>query len=157
MAIAVSRPTAGRLTVQRIGDYRLSLAASRTYLDGAGPLASVSDLRGHTVVGYIPDMIFDKELDYLAGFGIATPALASNSVSVQLNWLRTGAGVGIVHDFALPKAPELVRLLADDVRLERSFWLVRHEGDRRSNRLGRLADAVSQGIRDEIARLEAAT
>jgi hypothetical protein len=34
---------------------------------------------------------------------------------VQLNWLRHGAGVGVVHDFALPAAPGLTRILTDRI------------------------------------------
>jgi DNA-binding transcriptional LysR family regulator len=50
-------------------------------------------------------MIFDKELDYLAEIGPEAVPLASNSVSVQFNWVRAGAGMAIVHDFAIPCPP----------------------------------------------------
>lgn len=155
MAIGVSRPEAGRLRVQKLTDYRLHFAASRDYLARHPPIRSRADLTGHRMVGYIPDMIFDKELDYLSGLGVGAVALASNSVSVQLNWLRAGAGVGVVHDFALPSAPELVRLVPDEVALERSFWLIRHEADGRAERLTRFADLLVQGVRKEVQRLEA--
>ncbi|MCZ8333638.1 MAG: LysR family transcriptional regulator [Rhodobacteraceae bacterium] len=155
LAIAVSRPTAGRLTVQKLTDYHLHLAAHPDYLARAAPLTSPQDLRHHRLVGYIPDMIHDKELDYLAELGAGTVTFASNSVSVQLNWLRAGAGVGVVHDFALPAAPELVRVLPDQVALTRSFWLIRHADDGRVARLNRFADLLAQGLRREVARLEA--
>ncbi len=155
LAIAVSRPTAGRLTVQKLTDYHLHLAAHPDYLARAAPLISPQDLRHHRLVGYIPDMIHDKELDYLAELGAGTVALASNSVSVQLNWLRAGAGVGVVHDFARPAAPELVQVIPDQVALTRSFWLIRHADDGRVARLNRFADLLAQGLRREVARLEA--
>lgn len=158
MAVAVSRPEAGRLTVQKLTDYRLHLAASRAYLD-ARPIHSRADLPKHRFVGYIADMIFDKELDYLAEIGApqnqSSPPLASNSVSVQLNFLRQGAGVGVVHDFALPAAPELRRILTDEISLTRSFWLIRHADDGRVARLSRFAAALTAGVRAEMARLEA--
>ncbi|MEY4698126.1 MAG: hypothetical protein RIT14_2554 [Pseudomonadota bacterium] len=154
MAIAVSRPTAGRLTVQKLTDYRLHLAAHPDYLARAAPLRSLADLGQHRMVGYIPDMIFDKELDYLAEVGATAVPLASNSVSVQLNWLRAGAGVGVVHDFALPAAPELVKVIPDQVSLTRAFWLIRHADDGRVQRLNRFADLLGAGIRREMARLE---
>ena len=154
MAIAVSRPEAGRLTVQKLTDYRLHLAASRDYLASAPKIASRADLPGHRLVGYIPDMIFDKELDYLAEIGAGPAGLTSNSVSVQLNWLRQGAGVGIVHDFALPAAPELQRVIPDQISLTRAFWLIRHEGDGRVVRLNRFADQLLAQVRAEMARLE---
>lgn len=157
MAIGVSRPEAGRLRVQKLTDYRLHFAASRDWLAARGPVGSLADLRQQRIVGYIPDMIFDKELDYLSGLGFGTVALASNSVSVQLNWLRAGAGVGIVHDFALPSAPELVKVIPDEVSLVRAFWLIRHEGDGRAERLSRFAELLAGGVRKEVQRLEALT
>jgi DNA-binding transcriptional LysR family regulator len=153
MAIAVSRPEAGRLTVQKLTDYRLHLAASRAYLAKA-PIKAIHDLTRHRFIGYIPDMIFDKELDYLAEVGAGPATLTSNSVSVQLNWLRNGAGVGIVHDFALPAAPELIRVIPDQISLTRAFWLIRHEGDGRLERLNRFAEQLIRGVQEEVARLE---
>lgn len=155
MAIGVSRPEAGRLVVQKLTDYRLHLAASRHYLAAHPPIASRGDLKAHRLVGYIPDMIFDKELDYLAELGLAAPPLASNSVSVQLNFLRAGAGVGVVHDFALPAAPDLQRILPDYISLTRSFWLIRHADDARVPRLTRFAEDLVRLCRAEMARLEA--
>lgn len=154
MAIGVSRPAAGRLTVQKLTDYRLHLAASRAYLAAHPPILSRADLGAHRFVGYIPDMIFDKELDYLAGIGGPGAVLTSNSVSVQLNFLRHGAGVGVVHDFALPAAPDLVRVLPGEVSLTRSFWLIRHADDGRVARLNRFAETLVREARAEMARLE---
>ncbi|SEO25757.1 DNA-binding transcriptional regulator, LysR family [Salinihabitans flavidus] len=155
MVVAVSPPSAGRLTVQRITDYRLHLAASRGYLARHGPIRSLDDLHRHRIIGYIPDMIFDKELDYLGTIGVERVNLGSNSVAVQFNWLRQGAGLGIVHDFAIPAADGLEKVLCDEVSLTRSFYLVRHADDRRLERLNRFAEALCEGMRREVARLEA--
>ena len=157
MAIGVSPPAAGRLTVQKITDYRLHLAASRRYLRRHAAIRTLQDLQGHRMIGYIPDMIFDKELDYLTGIGVETVPLASNSVSVQFNWIRQGSGVGIVHDFAIPFAKGLVKLLPDQISLTRSFYLIRHADDRRMDRLNRFALALAEGLKREVARLEAET
>ncbi len=157
MAVAVSRPVTGRVTAQKITDYNLHLAASRDYLARSGMPTGRDELGAHRMIGYIPDMIFDKELDYLAEVGVPQVPFASNSVSVQLNWLRAGAGIGVVHDFALPTAPELVKVMAQDIQLTRAFWLIRHEGDGRMERLSRFADLLMRGLRVEVARLEALT
>lgn len=155
MVIAVSRPEQGRVIATKITDYRLSLAASAGYLAAAAPLAGLDDLRAHKVIGYIPDMIFDRELDYLADLGVEQARLASNSVSVQLNLIRQGAGVGVVHDFALPSTPGVRRVLTDAFGLTRAFHLVRHADDRRVPRIERFAEALITGLRAEVARLEA--
>ena len=150
MAITVSPPAAGRLTVQKVTDYQLHLATRRD----ASPVRSLADIKGRAVVGYIPDMIFDKELDYLGDMGQAGVQLASNSVAVQMQMLRR-SGIGIVHDFALPSVPELTRVLTDDVALLRSFYLVRHTSDRQSERLSRFATALMAGLKTQVATLEA--
>jgi|TARA_B110000908_G_scaffold56199_1_gene68426 DNA-binding transcriptional LysR family regulator len=151
MAITVSPPAAGRLTVQKVTDYQLHLATRRD----ASPVRSLADIKGRAVVGYIPDMIFDKELDYLGDMGQAGVQLASNSVAVQMQMLRR-SGIGIVHDFALPSVPELTRVLTDDVALLRSFYLVRHTSDRQSERLSRFATALMAGLKTQVATLEVA-
>ena len=151
MAITVSPPQARRLFVEKITDYQLHFALHRDY-----PCPqSIADAKSLPMVGYIQDMIFDKELDYLGAFAGQGVPMASNSVSVQLQMLRQGAGIGIVHDFALPAAPELQRVLSDEVSLTRAFYLVRHASDRQSERLNRFADALTAGMQAEVSRLEA--
>jgi DNA-binding transcriptional LysR family regulator len=102
-------------------------------------------------------MIFDKELDYLGEFGTKAPEISSNSVSVQTQLMRAGAGVGMVHDFVMPFAPELVQVLPQTVALTRSFWLVRHADDGPIERLNRFAGLLTTGLRRELHRLEALT
>lgn len=64
-------------------------------------------------------------------------------------------GWGVVHDFARPSAPELARILPE-IRLTRSFWLIRHADDGRVARLNRFANQLAAGLRKEVLRLEAA-
>lgn len=154
MAIAVSPPTAGRLSVQKMTDYHLHLAAHEDYLATHHDINALDDLRQHRVIGYIPDMIFDKELDYLTDTGTQRVSLASNSVSVQFNWLRGGHGVGIVHDFALPFDRKIKKILTDEFSLTRSFYLVRHTDDRRLERMNSFADQLIRALKAEVARLE---
>lgn len=155
MAIGVSAPTAGRLVVQKITDYHLHLAASAQYLLAHPKIIQQADLQSHRLVGYIPDMIFDRELDYLGDLGEARVPLASNSVSVQVHMIQQGGGVGVVHDFSLPFAPGVQKILEHEVSLTRSFYLIRHADDQRNLRLSRFADQLITALRSEVAALEA--
>jgi DNA-binding transcriptional LysR family regulator len=155
MAIAVSPPETGRLLVQKITDYRLHLAAHQGYLDRNAPIRSLNDLRAHRLIGYIPDMIFDRELDYLAQLGLEHVPLTSNSVAVQFHLIRQGAGLGVVHDFALPAGVGMTRVLPGQFSLTRSFYLIRQVDDQRVARLTLFAGALVAGLRQEVARLEA--
>lgn len=153
LAITVSAPTAERLMVRKLCDYRLGLAAHVDYLARHPAIEGRADLRGHAIVGYIPDMIFDADLDYLGEVGAAAPGLASNSAAVQLGVIRAGGGVGVVHDFMLPAAPDLRRVLPRAVRLTRSFHLCRHR-DADGALIRRTAALLADGVRQEIDRLE---
>ncbi len=154
IAIGVSPPTARQMHVEKLTDYKLHLVASTKYLRRSAPIETVADLRHHQIVGYVQDMIFDSELDYLAEAGLDKVHLASNSVSVQFNWIRHGAGIGIMHEFAMPFARGLTKVLEEEVHLTRSFYLIRHVDDMRLERLNRFAEALADGVRREVSWLE---
>lgn len=155
VAITVSPPTAGQLLVQKVTDYHLHLVASRRYIRRHGLIQTRADLEGQVYVGYIPDMIFDAELDYLSELKVKRIPLASNSVGVQLRLAVQGDGLCVAHDFALPSHRSLRRVLPQEITFTRSFFLVRHQGDRNSTRLNRFAGLLADGLRAEVARLEA--
>lgn len=154
IAIGVSPPTARQIHVEKLTDYKLHLVASTKYLRRSAPIETVADLGHHQIVGYVQDMIFDSELDYLAEAGLDKVHLASNSVSVQFNWIRHGAGIGIMHEFAMPFARGLTKVLEEEVQLTRSFYLIRHVDDMRLERLNRFAEALADGVRREVSWLE---
>ena len=60
----------------------------------------------------------------------------------------------MVHDFALPSAPELQRIIPEQIHLTRAFWLIRHADDGRVDRLNRFATQLVAGARAEMVRLE---
>ncbi|WP_434286610.1 LysR family transcriptional regulator [Celeribacter sp. SCSIO 80788] len=157
LMVSVSAPTAGRLLVQKITDYHLSLAGMRPYLRRQPGIRTLEDLGAHKMVGYVPDLIFDKELDYLEEIGVKQVDYTSNSVSVQLNMIRAELGIGVVHDFCLPYVPRMRRVLPEQVRLKRAFWLVRHEDDRKVERLSRFCEIFTREMREVVEKLEAET
>ena len=152
LAITVSPPTAGRLTVRKIADYRLHLYGRADLVAPLGEVAAMEDLRGLRGIGYISDMIFDRELDYYALLGReADPSLTSNSLILQLRWCLKGAGIAILPDFVAREHPELQVVLPDDIRLTRAFYLVRHQDDARVARINRMDDMVVAWMRRALA------
>src|SRR6185503_5226924 len=113
MAIVLTRPAAGRLKARKLTYYVLGLFASPDYLARRPPIEKPGDLKGHRLIGYIEDLIFTPELDYL-------PLIA------QLNATRAGAGVCVLPYFITAGMPDLVPVLPADVRMERTFWLITH-------------------------------
>ena len=151
LAITVSPPSAGRLTVRKIADYRLRLYGRRDLLAAAGPVRGIDDLAALRGIGYISDMIFDKELDYYALLGReAEPALTSNSLIMQLRWCVKGAGVCILPDFVAREHPELTLVLPGEIALMRAFYLVRHQDDARVARINRMAEVIVEWMRGQL-------
>ncbi len=152
LAITVSPPSAGRLTVRKIADYRLRLYGRRDLVRSLGPVRTMADLRSARGIGYISDMIFDRELDYYTLLGRESdPALTSNSLIMQLRWCQRGVGICILPEFVAREHPELEMLLPDDIRLTRAFYLVRHQDDARVARINRMAEVVVDWMRAALS------
>ena len=112
----------------------------------------MDDLEGTRVIGYISDMIFDKELDYHALLGrSAEPSLTSNSLIMQLRWTLRGSGLCILPEFVAREHSELAVVLPEDIRLTRAFYLVRHQDDARVARINRMAEVVVSWMRRALS------
>lgn len=127
MAVMLARPKRGRLTVRKLGDYRLHLYASRNYITTAGMPDSREALSAHPLVGYVPEFLFTPELNYLDEVEEGLEAtLRSSSINVQHQMIAQGAGIGVLPDFMGEPDPLLCRVLPDMVEIRRTFWLVTH-------------------------------
>jgi len=124
MAITLSAPAAHRLVVEPLTRYQLALYASPDYLEQQGPLSALADLPARQLVGYVDDLLYAPELRYLEEIwpGLR-PTLASSSIQAQRAMIAAGGGVGVLPCFL---AEGLVRVLPDEVLLERRFWLSTH-------------------------------
>lgn len=148
MAVMLARPQSGHLTVQRLADYRLHLYASRDYVARRGLPESRADLLRHTLIGYVPEFLFTPELDYLDEVHTGLEAtLRSSSINIQRRLVLDGAGIGVLPDFMTVADVELTRILASDLAIIRSFWLVTH---RDLTNLARIA-AVANLLRRQVA------
>lgn len=148
MALMLARPQRGRLTLQRLGDYRLHLYAAPAYLEQRGMPERPADLLNHILIGYVPDFIFSPELDYLNEVHSGLEAhLRATSINIQHRMIAEGAGIGILPDFIGRRDAMLQPLLADAVQITRSFWLVIHEDLRKLPRI----EAVAQWLQERVA------
>ncbi|MTJ83574.1 MAG: LysR family transcriptional regulator [Telmatospirillum sp.] len=126
IAITLQLPSEGRLVARKLTDYSLGFYASRDYLDQAPPLETVEDLKNHTLITYVPDLLYSPALDYSEVVkGIDTYRLECASVIGQFEAIAAGSGVGILHDFMMPRHPGLVRVLPT-IAFTRAYWLVCH-------------------------------
>ena len=150
-AITVSPPRSGRTKLRKITDYTLHLYGTKSYLEKAPKITSKADLSKHRGVGYVPELLHDKELDYMPLFGSEFELqLTSTSVHVQLHAILKGAGIGIVHDFMARNHDELVPVLKNEVSIQRSFWLTVHEDYAQIDRIRICMDAIVDHMRGAL-------
>lgn len=155
LAVMVGRPAKGRLRVRKLTDYTLSLYAAQEYLARTGQPARPQDLAGHTLIGYVDDLIYSAELDYAGEFLRGwTSDIEIASALGQLQAVRAGVGVGVCHDFLAAGDPTLCRLLPD-LQSTRSYWLVWHENMRVAPRLHAAADLLVQMVQADRALFHA--
>lgn len=151
LAIMVGSPEKGRLRVRKLVDYALGLFASKTYLAAHGEPATAEDLRAHTLVGYVEDLIYSPELNYTGDVlrGWQSDIEVSTAIG-QFEAVRAGAGIGICHDFMAAGDSALARVLPD-VTITRSYWIVWHENLRVTRRVQAVVELLDRIVREERA------
>lgn len=148
IAISLTRPEQGRVYARKLTDYSLSLYASKTYLARHSTIANAADLRNHRIIGYIQDLIFTPELDYLRHLGKGLKAqITSTNLVAQRNATLAAAGLCILPDFMVNEDSRLSRVLPDEMRLTRSFWLVVHAEMRELARIRAIIDYINQQVK----------
>ena len=149
IAITVERPTEGRLVAGKLVDYTLGLYASRRYIEANGLPASIADLKMHRLIGYVPDLVISPSLDY--GPEISPdwqPGFAVSSALGQVEAVRSGAGIGILHTFIARAHDDLVALeIAPPIR--RAYWLVYHESVRPLQRIQTVSAFIASIVEAE--------
>lgn len=147
MSVLLARPTAGRLKAKKVSDYTLGLYATQSYLSAAPPVRAKADLPDHTLVGYVDDLIYSSQLRYLDELvpGLV-PDLSSPSILAQREMIAAGAGIGILPNFMAQKADRLIRLIPDEIDVERTFWLAVHEDVARLKRNRHMVEFLTETL-----------
>jgi DNA-binding transcriptional LysR family regulator len=151
IAITVERPGEGRLVASKLVDYTLGLYASRSYLGEMGMPQTRTELARHRLVGYVPDLVINPSLDYAAEFVPDwTSGFEISSSLGQVEAVRAGAGIGILHAFIARGLPDLVRIEAAPP-IRRAYWLVYHESVRPLRRIQAVARFIGEAVERDRA------
>lgn len=148
IAVTLAQPEAGRLHARKLTDYELGLYAARSYLERAPPIDGPGDLAAHRFISYIDDLLYTPELDYvpLVSRDIR-PYLKSASLVAQFRAVQAGSGIAVLPSFMASGEKDLVRLLPDEVKLIRSFWLVIHSDVRHLSRIRITAEFIAEEVK----------
>lgn len=124
IVISLERPKRGSIVVTKLADYRLYLYGQREYLARKPLVAKTDDLRHHSFVHYVDDLLFTRELQLLDTLHRPERfALRSTSITAQYEAVRAGAGLAVLPAFLADKDPILSRVLPDQACFTRTFWM----------------------------------
>jgi len=126
LAITIERPDEGRLAVRKLVDYSLHFYAAKTYLAAHRPPQRLEDLQDHCLITYVQDLIFADQLNFMPELYAANYSRLECSTAVgQLEAVRGGAGIGILHDYAA-RRDERLQIVLPGTLFKRSYWIVTH-------------------------------
>ncbi|ALH82431.1 LysR family transcriptional regulator [Sphingopyxis macrogoltabida] len=149
MAVLLARPRKGPLITRKLSDYSLGLYAPASRPDwqkavGAAPLSRA----GIPVIGYMPDILYAPELDYLDEIEPGLRAsVRSSSILAQRRMIAGGAGVGVLPCFIAAGDPGLVRVRPEQV-IARAFWLALHRDVAPQPRIRAFIDWLDAEVRE---------
>jgi DNA-binding transcriptional LysR family regulator len=152
IAVTLSAPREGRLLTRKLTDYTLSLYGAPAYLDARPPIETRADMGTHRFIGYIEDLLYAPELDYMQAPDVDIHVgLKSSNLIAQLQATLAGAGLCVLPDFIAAGHPGLRRVLPGHVGLKRTLWLVTHQDLKNLARIRALTEFVVGQVRDARA------
>ncbi|SFN92437.1 LysR substrate binding domain-containing protein [Bradyrhizobium sp. Rc3b] len=158
--MTLDRPKQWRLILSKLTDYTLSVYAAEQYLRREGPIISQDELAGRLFVTHVEDMTCSRALDYASVLGrLMSRRYECGSVVAQMEAVRAGHDIGILHDYAAQRCQELKRLLPE-VRSVRNYWITSHPDTHETRRVqevhrfisGSVKAARASFVSDDMAR-----
>jgi molybdate transport repressor ModE-like protein len=145
--VTIERPKMGRAVIKKLTDYSLSVYAAKPYLKAHGHIQSTDDLAGRLFITYVEDIAYSRALDYTAELSKLMPRhYECGSVVAQMEAVRAGEGIGILHDYAAAQYPELTRILPA-MRFTRTYWLMSHPDTHDTARVSAVYRAIVEGVK----------
>ncbi|HML44989.1 MAG: LysR family transcriptional regulator [Brucella sp.] len=126
--VTLSPPNSKRFLQEELTDYRLFVYGSKSYLASKPEIRTAEDLLDHPFAGYVDELIFTRELNYLSEFHKGLKArLQYSSLHGQMQAACSGYGLCVLPAFIASQKPELVAVLPDKLSLKRTYWMIVHE------------------------------
>jgi DNA-binding transcriptional LysR family regulator len=151
IVVVLDKPEAGRFVARKLTDYSLGLYASAAYLKTRAAPRDAGELASHRLIGYIEEQAFSVALDYVRElFGGAPTTFECASAVTQLEALRAGIGLGVVHDYIARRFDDLTRILPER-SARRSYWIVTHEDTRGLGRIKAVHEHLVRAVERDRA------
>jgi molybdate transport repressor ModE-like protein len=154
IAITLDRPKQGRLILSKLTNYTLSVYAAQSYIWREGQIATQADLAGRLFVTHVEDFAYSRALDYASSLGrLMSRRYECGSVVGQMETVRNGHGIGILHNYAAVRFPELIRLLPA-IRFVRCYWITSHPDTHETQRVREVYRFIAGAVKAAKASFE---
>ena len=148
IALRMVRPQQNSLVAKKIGNVELGIYAHKNYLARHSPVRAPADLLRHELIGNDTDPTI---LDGFAANGYPITrevfALRTDDFIVQWQAVRNGLGIGFFADYLTRSDPDVVRLLAKQLKVPPlPMWLAVHREIRTNPRIRQVYDFLAETL-----------
>jgi len=155
LVISLTSPEHIRIISRRLTDYRLMVYASREYLDSHPDISGAGAFNDHDFIGYIEDMLFTPELNYLAAIGTGINArIRSTNLIAQVNATLAGGGLCVLPAFIAKSYPTLIPVMPDKSALKRSYYMHIHEDNSKAAHIRAAAAFIATEVTEAQSMFE---
>lgn len=147
IAVRMVRPSQEALVARRLGALAIGLYAHQHYVERRGLPTVIDELGSHALIGFDRDAGALRALQQ-SGLPLTPESFAfrSDSERAQHAALLAGLGIGACQAGIAARHPELLPVLAGQVRFELEMWLAMHEDLRNEPRIRRVFDFLADGL-----------
>ena len=147
LAITMDRPNSGDVRFKKLTSYTLGIYGAPAHFESRPRPSSLEDLSEQSWCGYIKDLLFTSELDFMTFESqVITPKYRTTSVTVQLEAVLSGSVIAILPCYMATQRGGLDRILPDQVSIERFYWISVHGDLADSPRVRALMQAVESQV-----------
>jgi DNA-binding transcriptional LysR family regulator len=148
IALRMSRPEKGDLTLLKLGDVHFKLYARPGYT------ADTAEA-DWCFIGSDGELSQASQQRALADYAAGRPfVMQANSIELQASATRAGAGIAALPEFMALEQPALAEVLPGHILMSRELWLVVHTDIKRAAPVRAVLEQVREAWREFHARTE---
>ncbi|MFD1195030.1 LysR family transcriptional regulator [Seohaeicola saemankumensis] len=153
IAVRMYRSTQLDIITRHLGDLRLGVFASRTYLERRGWPRQAKDLLDHDLIGYDRN---DLILRHMRALGWPATremfAIRCDSQTTYLALIQAGCGIGFAQVGIMGKDPEMVELQLGLDLPHLPVWLAAPQAMRNTPRIARVWNLLADGLAPQLSQ-----
>lgn len=153
IAVRMYRSTQLDIITRHLGDLRLGVFASRTYLERRGWPRQATDLLDHDLIGYDRN---DLILRHMRALGWPATremfAIRCDSQTTYMALIQAGCGIGFAQVGIMGKDPEMVELQLGLDLPHLPVWLAAPQAMRNTPRIARVWNLLADGLAPQLSQ-----